>query len=275
MSNYAASVNAFPQLVSINHIESDFIADFPQEQVEALAKEIVRCHALVTTVMHVTSTDRRLRGLPVFKLVPGYELQLAAAKRAKELEPDRSCINAWVDMDCDHTEAFTQAKSAVKPKPTVDDVAAFRMAYDQGRRGKDTIWIYQLRDYLGWQTERFDAVLAKLRAEYKLDLHESAYNGLSPGQVEGSYTDSNGLFFTGLSWREDKTESETRPCKTSTPVKTHKTSREQAKTMVTRLQGIRKPTREQIKAELARLELLKGSASSSKQAKALKRVLGE
>lgn len=82
-----------------------------------------------------------------------------------------------------------------------EDAKVFQAAYEKVRNGRDTVRIHKMREYLNWPIALFDTTLAKLRADYAIDLHLGDPSRLSTDEVKSSYIDPHGMLYIGLSWR--------------------------------------------------------------------------
>ncbi|HXQ34485.1 MAG TPA: hypothetical protein VN843_10770, partial [Anaerolineales bacterium] len=61
--------------------------------------------------------------------------------------------------------------------------------------------IHRLRHLLNWPSERFDAVLEQLRAEFQVALHVGEPSDLSDEQRRHSY-EVNGQLYLRLAWQD-------------------------------------------------------------------------
>jgi len=101
-------------LVEIDAIASSEVVECQAEAVERLAGMILKVGGLAAP-LQVRSNGFK-DGMPVYLLVSGFEFQLQAVKRARELNREMQVIGAWIDVDfCEQNEVITQA-SIVKPK---------------------------------------------------------------------------------------------------------------------------------------------------------------
>ena len=75
----------------------------------------------------------------------------------------------------------------------------FQAAYTSLRSGRDEVEIHRLRQLLGWSVERFDAMVAQLRAEAQAVLHIGDASDLSDEERRHSY-EVNGQLYVRLSW---------------------------------------------------------------------------
>jgi hypothetical protein len=90
---------------------------------------------------------------------------------------------------------------ATTPAGPGDDRAAFKAAYDTVGQGRDFVRIHRLREALQWPRERFDRVLAALRAAYTVELHGGDPSLLSETDLRDSFRDEHGALYLTLSWR--------------------------------------------------------------------------
>jgi len=77
----------------------------------------------------------------------------------------------------------------------------FHAAYTSLRSGQDEVDIHRLRHLLNWPSERFDAVLEQLRAEFQVALHVGEPSDLSDEQRRHSY-EVNGQLYLRLAWQD-------------------------------------------------------------------------
>ena len=86
-------------LVPVECIESPVdMSEFAPEIVEAMARAIMRTMTL-SAPLRLRSLGYR-DGMPRYALMPGQEFEMAAIRRAEELDPMRmELCTAWVDMD--------------------------------------------------------------------------------------------------------------------------------------------------------------------------------
>jgi hypothetical protein len=82
-----------------------------------------------------------------------------------------------------------------------DDKRAFHNAYMTVGSGRDFVRIHRVREQLGWLTERFNATLEQLAADYKIELHGGDPSRLSKEELDNSYRDNYGQQYITLSWR--------------------------------------------------------------------------
>jgi len=66
---------------------------------------------------------------------------------------------------------------------------------------RQAVDIHRLRHLLNWPSERFDAVLEQLRAEFQVALHVGAPSDLSDEQRRHSY-EVNGQLYLRLVWQD-------------------------------------------------------------------------
>jgi hypothetical protein len=77
----------------------------------------------------------------------------------------------------------------------------FSAAYTSLRSGQDAVDIHRLRHLLNWPSERFDAVLEQLRAEFQVALHVGEPSDRSEEQRRHSY-EVNGQLSLRLAWQD-------------------------------------------------------------------------
>ena len=77
----------------------------------------------------------------------------------------------------------------------------FHAAYTSLRSGQDEVDIHRLRHLLNWPSERFDAVLEQLRAEFQVALYVGEPSDLSDEQRRHSY-EVNGQLYLRLTWQD-------------------------------------------------------------------------
>jgi len=86
---------------------------------------------------------------------------------------------------------------------TTNDAETFRKAYEKLAFGRRTgcIHICNMRKELGWDTERFDEMLRKLRRDAAIHLHAGDPLDFTAEELKMSFTDEYGSFYTNLTWR--------------------------------------------------------------------------
>jgi len=84
---------------------------------------------------------------------------------------------------------------------TVDDPEVFKAALNSSGQGRRMVYIYLVRRHLKWSRERFDAMIRKLRAEYRIQLHGGDPSVMTEDQVRDSFMDERGILYISASWR--------------------------------------------------------------------------
>jgi hypothetical protein len=102
----------------------------------------------------------------------------------------RQALSQWLD---------SQEEQAGMTHPDVL-TDHFHNAYTSLRSGQERVEIHRLRRLLNWPTDRFDALLEKLRAESQVALHVDDPSGLSEQEKRYSY-EVNGQLYLSLSWQ--------------------------------------------------------------------------
>ncbi len=85
--------------------------------------------------------------------------------------------------------------------PTADDRAAFKAAYNEVGKGRGFVRIHRIRETLGWPRERFDRVLAGLRANLAVALHVGDPSTLKEEEIRNSFMDESGALFITMTWK--------------------------------------------------------------------------
>lgn len=83
-----------------------------------------------------------------------------------------------------------------------DDKSLFKKSYDNLIRGKRYIKIYDIRRKLGWDRDRFDRLLEKLRDEDLIFLQPADTSIMDDQDVRDSFIDENNLLMVIVSWRK-------------------------------------------------------------------------
>jgi len=78
--------------------------------------------------------------------------------------------------------------------------AAFKAAYNHIGKGRGFVRIHRIREYLGWEREKFAQVLNDLLADYTVEIHRSDPSILTEQERCDSHTDDNGTLYITLSW---------------------------------------------------------------------------
>ena len=102
----------------------------------------------------------------------------------------RQALSQWLD---------SQEEQAGMTHPDVL-TEHFHNAYTSLRSGQERVEIHRLRRLLNWPTDRFDALLEKLRADSQVALHIDDPSGLSEQEKQYSY-EVNGQLYLSLSWQ--------------------------------------------------------------------------
>jgi hypothetical protein len=84
---------------------------------------------------------------------------------------------------------------------TVDDPGLFQAALNDSGKGRRMVYLYMIRRYLNWSRERFDTLIRKLRAEYRIQLHGGDPSIMTEEQVRDSFMDERGVLHISVSWR--------------------------------------------------------------------------
>lgn len=82
----------------------------------------------------------------------------------------------------------------------IDDKTTFENAFKTVGRGKQFVRIHQIRGYLNWDDERFDAVLEKLKSEFSIQLHAGDPSLLTEEELRDSYRDKKGRLRITINW---------------------------------------------------------------------------
>lgn len=84
---------------------------------------------------------------------------------------------------------------------TLDDPEFFQAALNSIGQGRRMVYIYMVRHHLNWSRERFDKLIRKLRAEYRIQLHGGDPSVMTEDQVQDSFMDERGVLYISVSWR--------------------------------------------------------------------------
>jgi hypothetical protein len=96
---------------------------------------------------------------------------------------------------------FIEEKSVNPDTETVDDPELFQAALNASGKGRRMVYLYMVRQYLNWSRERFDTLVRKLRAEYRIQLHGGDPSIMTEDQVRDSFMDERGMLHISVSWR--------------------------------------------------------------------------
>ena len=101
----------------------------------------------------------------------------------------------------DREEKITEqpAPSGVLPS-SGDRAGAFHAAFEALDQGKIFVRICDLRRYLRWTREDFDATLRTLRDEEVIQLHSGDATTMTPDEVRDGFVDENGFRMGTVTW---------------------------------------------------------------------------
>jgi hypothetical protein len=83
-----------------------------------------------------------------------------------------------------------------------DDKDLIKKSYDDLIRGKRYVKICDLRRNLGWNRDRFDRLLEKLRDEATILLQPAETSTMDDQDVKDSFVDENNILMIIVSWRK-------------------------------------------------------------------------
>lgn len=100
--------------------------------------------------------------------------------------------------------AVTATVIPVQPSATSqpNDREQFQTAFEKLDQGRIYVRICNLRRELGWNEERFNLLLRKLRADGTIQLHAGDISTLTEEDVNLSYTDENNSFYATMTWKK-------------------------------------------------------------------------
>jgi hypothetical protein len=78
----------------------------------------------------------------------------------------------------------------------------FQTAMSTIGKGRRMVYLYMIRRNLNWSRERFDALIRKLRADYRIQLHGGDPSVMTEDQVRDSFMDERGTLHISVSWRD-------------------------------------------------------------------------
>jgi hypothetical protein len=87
-------------------------------------------------------------------------------------------------------------------KDTDDDPELFQTTLSRIGKGRRMVYIYMIRRNLKWSRERFDALIRKLRTDYRIQLHGGDPSVMTEDQVRDSFLDERGVLHISVSWRD-------------------------------------------------------------------------
>jgi hypothetical protein len=87
-------------------------------------------------------------------------------------------------------------------KETDDDPELFQTTLSRIGKGRRMVYIYMIRRNLKWSRERFDALIRKLRTDYRIQLHGGDPSVMTENQVRDSFLDERGVLHISVSWRD-------------------------------------------------------------------------
>jgi hypothetical protein len=85
---------------------------------------------------------------------------------------------------------------------TGDESELFQTALSTIGKGRRMVYLYMIRRHLNWSRERFDALIRKLRADYRIQLHGGDPSVMTEDQVRDSFMDERGTLHISVSWRD-------------------------------------------------------------------------
>ena len=85
-----------PKLVQISAIHGDCGQVTPE--VSEMANKLLQV-GIFAVPLQVRSNGRDADGMPQYRLVPGFEKQLAVAREAEKINPYHELVNSWVDVE--------------------------------------------------------------------------------------------------------------------------------------------------------------------------------
>jgi hypothetical protein len=106
--------------------------------------------------------------------------------------------------------AGTGAKAEPGPdrsEPPADDgtslIRRVKQAYDAVGRGGNYVYIFKIRQHLGWSRDEFDRTLRRMIIEGYVAAHPGNPGALTSEQVYDSYRDELGDLYLTVSWRKE------------------------------------------------------------------------
>ncbi len=141
---------------------------------------------------------KRLGTFTVGQLALNLPLAKAAIPRALTLLMERGEV-ACVAIRADFAPVLRWVGSAPSGG---DDDAHFRMAVQAIGKGGNFVPIHRLRAELGWERERFDRVVNRLRAGERILLNMGDPTRLRPDELDAAFQDENGMLYLTLNWLE-------------------------------------------------------------------------
>jgi|GEM_PF-1582915 len=133
-------------------------------------------------------------------------------KNIEVIQAINKCIkDGKVFVDFNEKSNFTPRLNIVQ-KPSLsqktevtvesDDKDLIKKSYDDLIRGKRYVKICDLRRNLGWNRDRFDRLLEKLRDEATILLQPAETSTMDDQDVKDSFVDENNMLMIIVSWRK-------------------------------------------------------------------------
>jgi hypothetical protein len=85
---------------------------------------------------------------------------------------------------------------------TANESELFQTALSTIGKGRRMVYLYMIRRKLNWSRERFDTLIRKLRADYRIQLHGGDPSVMTEDQVRDSFMDERGILHISVSWRD-------------------------------------------------------------------------
>lgn len=153
--------------------------------------------------------------LPMVKatFVQSLNTLIAAERITVSVGDDYKVKITSVRSETQASDGEKQERSGAKTTPTslhslfdtgqVSDKQAFCDAFDDLDRGGNVIFvrICNMRRKLGWERERFDEILRKLRTDRVIQLHAGDSATLTQEDVTLSFTDENNMFYATVTMK--------------------------------------------------------------------------
>jgi hypothetical protein len=99
-------------------------------------------------------------------------------------------------------DKFGIAEVGLTSEHSSNDEDSFRKAFDKLDGGRIYVRICNMRRELGWNEERFNTLLRKLRRESTIQLHAGDVSTMTEEDVLLSYTDENNFFYATITWKK-------------------------------------------------------------------------
>ncbi|MBF0213833.1 MAG: hypothetical protein HQM00_09775 [Magnetococcales bacterium] len=121
------------------------------------------------------------------------------------VKPDFTPLFRRVESPSPETHLPETRSPEASPAPAGEpDESLFYRAFLEIGQGRNFVAIHRLRAHLGWERQRFDQILLRLRADERILLNMGDPSRLTRSELDNAFQDHNGMRYLTLNWLDQR-----------------------------------------------------------------------